>query len=272
MIFPRECKEVGYADTRPCGERVYFLSRYLVHRAKEGYEVLQVDLDPTEKGMLRSILHTTVIASPEEVTWYPHQVQLYDRRHLVDLAAQSPVRCTLFSGLDEHLTFVCDPDPSAFLTVHVYDLEPPLPTLSASLQDLEKTGLFGDLDVRFLHHIRNISTLGAEVFPCRAAGFPKTLDADTVREGDRVAGCRTAVQILEACGVEGVTVEDICPLGQVREEPFLTRCCRSEREGIGTYQGKFGAVVHWAAPPWRIARFLEILVKEWRDREPHRSG
>jgi hypothetical protein len=31
-------------------------------------------------------------------------------------------------------------------------------------------------------------------------------------------------------------------------------------------------VVHWAAPPWRIARFLEILVKEWRDREPHRSG
>ncbi len=30
MIFPEQCKQVGFAATKPCGELVYFLSRYLV--------------------------------------------------------------------------------------------------------------------------------------------------------------------------------------------------------------------------------------------------
>lgn len=267
MIFPRECKEVGYADTKPCGDRVYFLSRFLVHRVGDGHEVLRVDLDPAGKGMLRRILHTRVIATSDEVSWYPDKVQLYDRRHLVDLALQSGTRCTIFSGHDEHLTFVCDPDPLSFLTVHVYDISPPLPTLSATLQELEAAGLFGELDVGFSHHIRDIATLDTEVYPCRAAGFSRTLDTDIVNRGERVAGCLTAVQLLEDCGLRDIPVEDICPLGQVIEEPFIARCCRSEREGIGVYRGKFGAVVHWAAPPWRVARSLKDLVYAWRERE-----
>ncbi|MDD1677790.1 MAG: hypothetical protein LUO93_01215 [Methanomicrobiales archaeon] len=267
MIFPRECKEVGYADTHPCGDRVYFLSRFLVQKAGEGYEVLRVDLDPAGKGMLRRLLRTYLLATPDEVSWYPQKVQLHDRRHLVDLAVRSGTRCTIFSGYDEHITFVCDPDPSSFLTVHVYDIEPPLPTLSATLRELEATGLFGSLDVGFVHHVRDLASLMADVYPCRAAGFPRTLDADTVLSGDRVAGCLTAVQLLEACGVTDTVVEDICPLGQVKEEPFIARCCRSEREGIGIHRGKFGAVVHWAAPPWRVARILDDLVRAWRERE-----
>ncbi|MDD1678431.1 MAG: hypothetical protein LUO93_04510 [Methanomicrobiales archaeon] len=147
MIFPRECKEVGYASTKPCGDRVYFLSRYLVREAGDGYEILQVELDPTEKGMLRTILRTERIASMGEVSWYPEKVQLYDRKHLVDLAMQSGTRCTLFSGLDEHLTFVCDPDPRAYLTVHVYDIEPPHTTHYATHREQEKIGILGDMDI-----------------------------------------------------------------------------------------------------------------------------
>jgi hypothetical protein len=213
------------------------------------------------------MVRTHLLATPAEVTWHPQKVQLYDRRHLVDLAVRSGTRCTIFTGFDEHLTFVCDPDPTAFLTVHVYDIAPPLPALSSTLRTLEADGLFGALDVGFTHHVRNIADIRADVYPCRAGGFPRTLDADTVLPGERVAGCLTAVQLLGACGVTHAVVEDICPLEQVEEEPFLARCCRSEREGVGVHRGKFGGVVHWAAPPWRVARILEELVHGWRERE-----
>lgn len=265
MIFPCECEEVGYADSQPCGDRVYFLSRYLVRKTETGHEIVQVDLNPEEKGMLRRILRTNVIASSDEVSWYPEKVQLYDRKHLVNLAGKSRTRCTIFTGYDEHLSFVCDPDPSVFLTVHVYDITPPLPSLSATLRELEGTGLFGELDVALVHHVRDITTLGAEVYPCRAAGFSHTLDSDIIHNGERVAGCLTAIQLLKDCGIWDVNVEDICPLGQVEEEPFMARCCRSEREGIGIHRGKFGAVVHWAAPPWRVAYLLKQLASAWRE-------
>ena len=86
---------------------------------------------------------------------------------------------------DEHLTFVLDPDPSALLTVHVYDVRPPLPALSARVSELEATGLFGELDIRFVHHVTDISQTGADVHPCRAAGFSRTLDADQMTVAKR---------------------------------------------------------------------------------------
>jgi hypothetical protein len=52
----------------------------------------------------------------------------------------------------------------------------------------------------------------------------------------------------------------------VREEPFIARCCRSERAGTGISKGKFGAVVHWGANPAQIARAVNDLVVEWRKR------
>ncbi len=68
------------------------------------------------------------------------------------------------------------------------------------------------------------------------------------------------------CYGEDFVLENICPLESVREEPFIARCCRSEREGIGMYKGKFGAVVHWGASPYRIAHAVEDLVAQWRVR------
>ena len=54
MIFPEQCKQVGYAATKPCGDKVYFLSRYLVRDTGDGYEVLEITPDPAGKGLMRT--------------------------------------------------------------------------------------------------------------------------------------------------------------------------------------------------------------------------
>jgi hypothetical protein len=264
MIFPEQCKLVGYASTKPCGDRVYFLSRYLVRDTGEGYELLEVIPDPAVTGMMRPIIASKVIATTKETCYYPEKVQIHDRTHLIGLASYSGYRCTIFTGLDEHMTFVLDPDLSGLLKIHVHDVTPPRPSLSACLQELESAGLFGDLSVMFCHHIRDISKVHADVFPCRAAGYTRTLDADPMQGGERVAGCLTGSQFYTECYGKEFVLENICPLESVVEEPFIARCCRSEREGIGIHKGKFGAVVHWGASPAQIARMVNDLVVQWR--------
>lgn len=266
MIFPEHCKYVGHASTRPCGDRVYFLSRYLLRETPSGPELLEVTLDPAGKGMMREVISSRVLAPPDQVYYYPERVQIYDRAHLVHLACGSGYRCTVFTSLEENRTFVLDPDLSGFLTVHVYDVIPPRPPLSASLRELEINGLFGELNVQFNHHIRDISTVPADAYPCRAAGFSHTLDADPMHGGEHVAGCLTGSQFYMECYGKNFTLENICPLEQVREEPFIARCCRAEREGIGTWNGKYGAIVHWGASPAMIARSVNKLVARWRVR------
>jgi hypothetical protein len=266
MIFPEQCKLVGYASTKPCGDRVYFLSRYLVRDTGEGYELLEVIPDPAVTGMMRPIIASKVIATTKETYYYPDKVQIHDRTNLIGLAIDSGFRCTIFTGLDEHMTFVLDPDLSGLLKIHVHDVTPPRPSLSACLRELESAGLFGDLSVMFCHHIRDISQIHADVFPCRAAGYTRTLDADPMQGGERVAGCLSGSQFYTECYGKEFVLENICPLESVLEEPFIARCCRSEREGVGIHKGKFGAVVHWGASPAQIARMVHDLVAQWRAR------
>ena len=271
MIFPEHCKCVGLATTKPCDEKVWFLSRYLIHDCGlhsdgRGLELLEVVPDPGEKGMMRRVISTKVLAKAGEVCRYPEKVQVHNRTLLVKLALGTGYRCTVFTGHDEHMTFVLDPDLSEFLTLHVYDVTPPRPSLSACITELESAGLFGELSIDFSHHISDISKIGADVYPCRASGFDRTLDADRMFGGERVAGCLTARQFLTECYGEKFELENICPLEQVREEPFIARCCRSEREGTGTWNGKFGTVVHWGASPDRIARQVKEVVSMWRNR------
>jgi hypothetical protein len=264
MIFPEHCKSVGYASTRPCGDRVYFLSRYLLRETGNGLEVLEVSLDTAGKGMMRQIVSSRVLASRDQVCSYPEKVQIHDRARLVRLALESGYRCTVFTSLEENRTFVLDPDLSGFLTIHVYDVIPPRPTLSACLRELEADGLFGELNVQFEHHIRDISSVPADAYPCRAAGYIRTLDADPMHGGEHVAGCLTGSQFYTECYGKNFTLENICPLEQVREEPFIARCCRAEREGFGTWNGKSGMIVHWGASPAQIARSVNELVARRR--------
>jgi hypothetical protein len=267
MIFPRQCKEIGIASTRPCGDQVYFLSRYLIHDTSLGHEILEVTADPSGKGLMREITEQKVLAQAAETWWYPEKVQLHDRALLVRLASESGKRCTIFTGIDEHTTFVCDPDLSLFQKVAVYDVIPPRPSLSACIRELEGAGMFSELDVTFEHTLRDISQVNADIYPCRASGFVRTLDADLLLGGERVAGCLTATQFLRECYNEEFDVTDICPLSMVAEEPFIARCCRKEREGIGIYGGKFGAVVHWGASPFEIFTAIQNLIAGWSGRE-----
>ena len=264
MIFPGQCKVVGYASTKPCGDLVYFLSRYLVRDTGSGHELLEVVPDPAGSGMMRRIVSSKVIATAQETCWYPEKVQIHDRTHLIWLALDTGYRCTVFTGLDEHMTFVLDPDLSGLLKVHVYDVTPPRPSLSACIRELETAGLFGDLSVMFCHHTRDITQVHADIYPCRAGGYSRTLDADPMQGGELVAGCLTGSQFYTECYGEDFVLENICPLESVREEPFIARCCRSEREGMGLYKGRYGAVVHWGASPADIARAVNELAAQWR--------
>ena len=259
MIFPEHCKSVGHAGQKPCGEKVYFLSRWLLRHTPGGYEVLEVTPDPAAKGMMRPILSSRVLAAEQEVYHYPEKVNLHDRTRLVELALDTGFRCTIFTGHDEHQTFVLDPDLSGFLQIHVYDVTPPRPSLSSSVRELESAGLFGDLSVQFVHHIRDITGVHADVYPCRASGFAKTLDADTMTGGEQVAGCLTASQFYTECYGRDFDLINICPLECVAEEPFLARCCRSEREGLSSWNGKRGAVVHWGADPVKIFEAVRAI-------------
>ena len=101
MIFPRQCKEIGIASTRPCGDLVYFLSRYLIHDTPAGPEILEVTLDPSGKGLMREVVETRLLAGPDETWLYPEKVQLHDRARLVRIASDSGKRCTIFTGIDD---------------------------------------------------------------------------------------------------------------------------------------------------------------------------
>ena len=264
MIFPDHCKYVGLASTKPCDDKVYFLSRYLLRETPDGTELQEVVLDPSGKGMMRAILSSKVLAGPRDVYHYLEKVNIHNRTRLLELARDSGYRCTVFTSLDENRTFVLGPDLSGLLTIHVYDVSPPRPSLSACIRELESAGLFGSLSVQFCHHVRDISAIHADVYPCRASGFPKTLDADPMHGGEQVAGCLTASQFYTECYGTNFHLENICPLESVQEEPFIARCCRSEREGITGWHGKTGSIVHWGADPVLIYRSVTDLVSRWR--------
>jgi hypothetical protein len=264
MIFPEHCKHVGHASTKPCKDKVYFLSRWLLRDTPGGHEVLEVTLDPAGNGMMRTVLSFRVLAQENEVYHYPEKVNLHNRTRLVEMALDTGHRCTIFTGHDEHQTFVLDPDLSDFIRIHVYDVSPPRPSLSSCIRDLENAGLFGDLSVQFCHHIRDITEVDADVYPCRAAGFERTLDADAMQGGERVAGCLTASQFYTECYGTDFHLINICPLECVREEPFIARCCRKEREGLRSWNGLSGTVVHWGASPVKIYEAVRELVSRRR--------
>ncbi|MDD1717469.1 MAG: hypothetical protein LUO88_00195, partial [Methanoregulaceae archaeon] len=226
----------------------------------------QVCLDPEDRGLMRRIMSETLLAGTDEVCRFPEKVQINDRAKLIRLAQESGKRGTIFLGLDEHMTFVLDPDPGALLEVHLYDISPPRPVLSATIRELEGSGLFGELNIRFVHHVTDISALASDVYPCRAAGFSRTLDADPVSTGDRVAGCRTGRELVREVYGAGTEFLETCPLAGLAAEPFIARCCRAERAGTGIYSGYFGTVVHWGASPAEIFDAVRELIGEWRRR------
>jgi len=253
VIFPERFKGVGVGLEKPLGDLIYFLSDYIIVPKEAGTEIYAVE-GGTQKGIFKEGCTLKLLAGTKETTCYPEPVNLHNRADLIEKAASTGKRCIIFTGVDEHQTFVIDPDLSALTTIHVYDITPPRPHLAETIRELDKTGIFGEYEVRFEYHVRDITTIDADIFPCRAAGFTRTLDEDQVRAGDTIAGCRTARQVVRDgyhLGSE-VTFHEICPVEAVTQEPFIARCCRSERTGHGTFRGFQGGVVHWGANPREI--------------------
>lgn len=259
MIFPERFKCVGVGRDKPLGDLIYFLSEYLIVPKKTGPELYAV-LGGTQKGIFKEGCHLQLLAGAGEIINYPDAVNLHNRADLIKKAVSTGKRCTIFTGHDEHQTFVIDPNPSVLTTIHVYDITPPRPHLAATLQELEKTGIFGEYEVRFDYHVRDITTIDADIFPCRAAGFTRTLDEDPVTEGDIIAGCTTARQIVRDGYHTDATFREICPVEAVAQEPFIARCCRSERTGYGTFKGFKGGVVHWGANPREIYEMVLAVI------------
>jgi hypothetical protein len=267
MIFPRECKEVGYAETKPCGDRVYFLSEYGIRKTAHGYEIIRFHKRPPETGLMRTVERIEVLVPADEATLYPHRVNIHNRAGLVRLAVDSGARATIFRGLDEHMTFIMDPDLAEFLTIYVYDVVPPaLPSLSYAIRDIEATGMFEEIGVIFTHVITDTGNVNAEVHPCRAAGFSKTLDADPMQGGEVIAGCLASAGVYRECYGDDFLLKDICPLGTVKKEPFITRCCQKDRAGPITVNGLSGTVVHFGASPPAIYAAVSQLAEAWRSR------
>ncbi|HVP94112.1 MAG TPA: hypothetical protein VMS89_02955 [Methanoregulaceae archaeon] len=267
MIFPRECKEIGFAETKPCGDRVYFLSDYGVRKTAHGYEIIRFHKDFRETGLMRTVHRVEVIVPADDVTWYTFPVNIHDRAGLIRLATESGTRATIFRGLDEHITFIIDPDLSQFLTIHVYDLVPPsLPSLSYAIRDIEATGMFENIDVMFSHHLTDTGLVNADVHPCRAAGFTRTLDADPMHGGELIAGCRASAGIFRECYGEDFQLNDICPLNTVKKEPFITRCCQTERIGPAMVNGLSGSIIHFGASPPAIYAAVVQLAAAWRSK------
>ncbi|WFN33647.1 hypothetical protein L1S32_07265 [Methanogenium sp. S4BF] len=267
MIFPEACKIVGYAEGRPAGDKVYFLSQYLVRQTKTGYEVLEVE---TEEGtsILRDIKSSHLLAGEADVCMYPEKVNLHNRPDLIRRARGTGKFCTVFIGLDEHMTIICEPSDEHLITIHVYDAEPPRPNLAHTIRDLEETGLFEECGVQFCYHIADIRDTASEVYPCRAAGFSRTIDNDRLRGDETVAGCLTGRQVLAECYGEKAAfrVTDICPANRVAQEPYIARCCRMERTGIGVHDGCYGSIVHWGASPRTIAEAVFAVCEGWEKR------
>lgn len=259
MIFPPHCKCVGYAGNKPVGDKVYFLSKYLIHETPDGYEILAVEAGEGP-GMMRPVSSISLIAGTEEVWEYPQRVILHNRGDLIRRAVEGGRRCTIFTGIDEHKTFICDPDLTLLRSIHVYDVIPPRPHLAETLRSLDLTGIFGEPEIQFSYHIRDIREIGADIYPCRAGGFAKTIDTDRLTGGEQVAGCLTGRQVLKECYGEEFPVIDICPANAVTEGPFIARCCRAERTGLQIINGKQGIVVHWGSSPKQIVDAVYELV------------
>ena len=261
-----ECKSVGIAASRPCGDQVYFLTRYLLRPSGTSYDLLEVEPDPDAGGLMRPIRSERLLVPADEVAVHAERVILADHSTLVQLARAHGRTCTVFFGHDEHVTFVLAPEAEPLVTIHVYDLEPPRPNLAATCATLEGTGLTGELGLVFEYHIRDLRTLAAGVYPCRAAGFARSLDRDGPSGEERIACCQTGRELLhEVYNTEAETIET-CPCSAVEAEPFIARCCRAERSGLQTIRGHFGVVVHWGSSPLTILDALRALAAAWHER------
>ena len=297
MIFPEEYKHIGWTEegkTVPEDKkRIYFLSQYVLEKTADGYNLYAIE--HIGSGFMRTPKGERLIASSEEIVFCEEILNIKNRTLLIEKAAEIcrkenkvrkeeklPLATTvLFKGIDRHLTFIKDPDPSEILEIEVIDIFPPEPPwLIDCVRRLEKSSIFGDLQIRFTEKTTDISIYQSDrtIYPCRSSGLQgKFLDSDMIEGNPKngkwlLVGCDTTKTIFETLHPDKeYDFIEMCPKRSDMakpEKPFVMRCCKSENSGnIIKINGQIGIIVHWGAGEWQISEAIRKLVSELRKKE-----
>lgn len=275
MIFPEDYKLVGVTRELRPSDPIYFSTEYLIDIGSEPQKTAIYRTSSSGQGFMRRGEAVEVISSGSEIVWYRDVVDTRNRTNLIDIASRicvGGVKTVIFKGPDEHITFVHEPDPTTVLEIEILDVMPPEPPWLAYVIDrLEKSGVLGDLAVRFKKILLDLRSFdGHDVYyPCQASGLGRSLDTDRVEsDHPRIVGCEVSREIfLTTASPRDFEFVNICPVTGgllLPQGPFITRCCRSERRGLVRIGRHPGVVVHWGDGYFQVAQAVRMLVEEIR--------
>lgn len=274
MIFPADYKSVGVTRTDPTeriGGTIYFTTEYLIVEMSSGYRIYKVKSEG--EGLLKKLVSLELIAKGEQVKKYGEKLDSHDRTKLIESAiplCKGKINTVIFEGADRHITFVQEPSLHEVMEIEIIDIIPPEPPwLAFAVQRLVKSGIVGELNIRFTNKLIDLRQFEGRnmVFPCYASELKgKYLDTDNdIEDNSTLVGCDISKQIFEL-RFPGLTYKHInmCPLKAelyMPTKPFITRCCQSKKSGMVNINGIDGAVVHWGASEYEIVDAIRMLVK-----------
>ncbi len=274
MIFPADYKSVGMTRTDPTGRiggPIYFTTEYLIADLPSGYQIYKVKSEG--EGLLRKLVSLVLIAKGKEIIKFEEKIDSHDRTRLTESAiplCNSSVNTVIFEGMDRHTTFIQHPSLHEVMEIEIIDIVPPEPPwLAFAIQRLTRSGIVGELNVRFTTKLIDLRQFEGDkmVFPCHASELKgKYLDTDTdIEDNSTLVGCDISKQIFEL-RFPDLTYKHInmCPLKTeiyLPTKPFITRCCQSKKSGMVNLNGIDGAVVHWGASEYDIVDAIRMLVK-----------
>jgi hypothetical protein len=274
LIFPADYKGVGMTRTDPAGRiggPIYFTTEYLIAELSPGYQIYKVKSEG--EGLLRKLVSLELISKGKEIIKFDEKIDSHDRTRLIESAiplCKGSVNTVIFEGMDRHTTFIQHPSLHEVMEIEIIDIVPPEPPwLAFAIQRLTRSGILGELNVRFTTKLIDLRQFEGEkmVFPCYASELKgKYLDTDTdIGDNSTLVGCDISKQIFEL-RFPDLTYKHInmCPLKTelyLPTKPFITRCCQSKKSGMINLNGIDGAVVHWGASEYDIVDAIRMLVK-----------
>jgi hypothetical protein len=274
LIFPADYKGVGMTRNDPTvriGGPIYFSTEFLIADLPSGYQIYKVKSEG--EGLLRKLVSLVLIAKGKEIIKCDEKIDSHDRTRLIESAiplCNDSINTVIFEGMDKHTTFIQHPSLHEVMEIEVIDIAPPEPPwLDFAIQRLTRSGILGELNVRFTTKFIDLRQFEGKkmVFPCHASELKgKYLDTDTdIEDNSTLVGCDISKQIFEL-RFPDITYKHInmCPLKTelyLPMKPFITRCCQSKRSGMVNLNGIDGAVVHWGASEYDIVDAIRMLVK-----------
>ncbi len=274
MIFPADYKIVGVTRIDPTlrtGCPIYFSTEYLIAELPSGCSIYKVKSEG--EGLLKKLVSLELLAKGKQIRKFEEKLDSHDRTRLIESAiplCKGNVNTVIFEGMDRHITFVQDPNLHEVMEIEVIDISPPEPPwLAFAIQRLVRSGILGELNIRFTTKLIDLRQFEGEnmVFPCYASELKgKYLDTDTYIDNDStLVGCDISKQIFDLRFPQ-LTYKHInmCPLKTelyMPTKPFITRCCQSKKSGMVNLNGIDGTVVHWGASEYDIVDAIRMLVK-----------